>query len=57
MDQILVLHKGQLREAGRHQDLLARRGIYYKLYQLQYRDQEGRETGDSSRQAVSAPPL
>jgi ATP-binding cassette subfamily B protein len=41
MDKILVLHKGQLREAGRHQDLLARRGIYYKLYQLQYRDQEG----------------
>jgi ATP-binding cassette subfamily B protein len=48
MDQILVLHKGQLREAGRHQDLLAQRGIYYKLYQLQYRDQEGRETGDAS---------
>ncbi len=41
MDKILVLHKGRLREAGRHQDLLARRGIYYKLYQLQYRDQEG----------------
>ena len=41
MDKILVLHKGQLREAGRHQDLLARRGIYFKLYQLQYRDQEG----------------
>ena len=48
MDQILVLHKGQLREAGRHQDLLALRGIYYKLYQLQYRDQEGRETDDAS---------
>ena len=42
MDKILVLHKGQLRESGRHQDLLAHRGIYYKLYQLQYRDQEGR---------------
>jgi ATP-binding cassette, subfamily B, multidrug efflux pump len=41
MDKILVLHKGRLREAGRHQDLLARRGIYHKLYQLQYRDQEG----------------
>jgi ATP-binding cassette subfamily B multidrug efflux pump len=40
MDTILVLHKGQLRESGRHQDLLAQRGIYYKLYQLQYRDQE-----------------
>jgi ATP-binding cassette subfamily B protein len=40
MDKILVLHKGQLRESGRHQELLAQRGIYYKLYQLQYRDQE-----------------
>ena len=40
MDKILVLHKGQVREAGPHQDLLAQRGIYYKLYQLQYRDQE-----------------
>ncbi len=42
MDKILVLHKGHLRESGRHQDLLAERGIYYKLYQLQYRDQERR---------------
>jgi ATP-binding cassette subfamily B multidrug efflux pump len=41
MDKILVLHKGQLREAGTHQELLAQRGIYYRLYQLQYRDQEG----------------
>src|SRR3990172_2832543 len=39
-DQILVMHKGQLRERGTHQELLAQRGIYYKLYQLQYRDQE-----------------
>jgi len=42
MDKILVLHKGHLRESGRHQDLLGQRGIYYKLYQLQYRDQERR---------------
>ena len=40
MDKILVLHKGQVREVGTHQELLARRGIYYKLYQLQYKDQE-----------------
>jgi ATP-binding cassette subfamily B protein len=40
MDKILVLHKGQVREIGNHQELLARRGIYYKLYQLQYKDQE-----------------
>jgi ATP-binding cassette subfamily B protein len=39
-DQILVMHKGRLREHGAHQQLLAQRGIYYKLYQLQYRDQE-----------------
>jgi ATP-binding cassette, subfamily B, multidrug efflux pump len=55
MDKILVLHKGQLREAGRHQELLAQRGIYYKLYQLQYRDQE--RTEDATRPALSAPPL
>jgi ATP-binding cassette, subfamily B, multidrug efflux pump len=40
MDQILVLHKGELREVGSHQQLLARRGLYFKLYQLQYKDQE-----------------
>ena len=40
MDKILVFHKGQLREAGTHQELLTRRGIYYKLYQLQYKEQE-----------------
>ncbi|HAK55537.1 MAG TPA: antibiotic ABC transporter ATP-binding protein [Acidobacteria bacterium] len=38
MDKILVLHKGTLREAGTHQELLSRRGIYYKLYQLQYQE-------------------
>jgi len=40
MDKILVLHRGELREMGNHQELLARRGIYYKLYQLQYQNQE-----------------
>jgi ATP-binding cassette, subfamily B, multidrug efflux pump len=39
-DRILVMHKGRLREAGTHQQLLAMRGIYWKLYQLQYKDQE-----------------
>jgi ATP-binding cassette subfamily B protein len=34
------MHKGQLREMGSHQQLLARRGLYWKLYQLQYKDQE-----------------
>ena len=36
-DRILVLHKGELREHGTHQELLAQRGIYHRLYQLQYR--------------------
>ena len=39
-DRILVFHKGRLREQGSHQQLLALRGIYYRLYQLQYKDQE-----------------
>jgi len=40
MDDILVFHKGRLRETGSHQELLAQRGLYFTLYQLQYRDQE-----------------
>lgn len=39
-DKIIVLHKGEIRETGNHQELLAKRGIYYKLYQLQYKEQE-----------------
>ena len=39
-DKIIVMHKSELREMGTHQELLAQRGIYYKLYQLQYKDQE-----------------
>jgi ATP-binding cassette subfamily B protein len=39
-DRIIVMHKGRLREIGTHQELLAVRGIYWKLYQLQYKDQE-----------------
>ena len=47
-DRILVMHKGRLRESGTHQELLAERGIYWKLYQLQYKDQEIRvpQAGD-----------
>ncbi|WP_082726661.1 ABC transporter ATP-binding protein [Limnochorda pilosa] len=40
-DQILVLHRGRIREAGTHQELLARGGLYWRLYQLQYREQLG----------------
>ncbi len=47
MDKILVLHKGSLREAGTHQELLAERGIYFKLFELQYR------TGDAESRALA----
>jgi ATP-binding cassette subfamily B protein len=39
-NKIIVMHKGEVREVGTHQQLLAYRGIYWKLYQLQYKDQE-----------------
>ena len=55
-DRILVMHKGQLRESGTHQELLALRGIYWKLYQLQYKDQEMRPAV-SVRFAVDQPDL
>ncbi len=44
MDRILVLHKGQLRESGTHQELLATRGIYHRLYQLQFQSSESSGT-------------
>jgi ATP-binding cassette subfamily B protein len=40
VDEILVLHKGRIRERGTHQALLQARGLYWRLYQLQYKDQE-----------------
>ena len=49
MDKIVVLHKGELREMGTHAQLLARRGLYYRLWQLQYRDGEAPRT--TERQA------
>jgi ATP-binding cassette subfamily B protein len=53
-DTILVLHKGQLRERGNHQELLAQRGLYWKLYQLQYKDQE---LADPALATPAAPPI
>jgi ATP-binding cassette, subfamily B, multidrug efflux pump len=44
MDTILLFHKGRLREHGSHQELLAQRGLYHTLYELQYRDQESSAT-------------
>ena len=40
-DKIIVIHKGRVREIGTHQELLAKRGIYYQLYLLQYKEQMG----------------
>ena len=55
-DRILVFHKGRLREQGAHQELLAQRGIYYRLYQLQYKEQELGETLPADRSS-GAPPF
>jgi ATP-binding cassette, subfamily B, multidrug efflux pump len=55
-DVILVMHKGQLREMGSHQQLLAHRGLYWKLYQLQYKDQE-MGFAASSQQPTIAPAM
>ncbi len=54
--RIVVMHKGQVRESGSHQELLAERGIYYKLYQLQYRDQE-LQSGEPQPETVAAGPV
>jgi ATP-binding cassette, subfamily B, multidrug efflux pump len=55
-DKIVVMHKGRVREVGTHQQLLSQRGIYWKLYQLQYKDQEiGASASDGgTRQPVGA---
>jgi ATP-binding cassette subfamily B protein len=51
VDEILVVHKGAIRERGTHQQLLAQRGLYWKLYQLQYKDQETRVGGSAEAPA------
>jgi ATP-binding cassette, subfamily B, multidrug efflux pump len=53
-DKIIVMHKGQVREMGTHQQLLTKRGIYYKLYQLQYKDQELPPTKSAPEVTASA---
>jgi ATP-binding cassette subfamily B protein len=47
-DRIIVLHHGEIREQGSHQELLAQRGLYWKLYKLQYADSETRHVGGFS---------
>jgi len=51
VDEILVLHKGRVRERGTHQELLAQRGLYWRLYQLQYKDQELRDAPEAEAPA------
>jgi len=53
-DTILVMHKGLLREMGSHQELLAHRGLYWKLYQLQYKDQESGALPSPSQEPSAA---
>ena len=47
--KIIVMHKGRVREVGTHQELLQRQGLYFKLYQLQYKDQEALTSGQRNR--------
>src|SRR5205807_950080 len=54
-DRILVFHKGRLREQGAHQELLAQRGIYYRLYQLQYKEQELHLPQDANGRSAMPP--
>jgi ABC-type multidrug transport system ATPase subunit len=55
-ETILVMHKGQLREKGSHQELLAQRGLYWKLYQLQYKDQEKEISHPSEQRSLARDP-
>ena len=52
-DRILVMHKARLRESGTHQELLSLRGVYWNLYQLQYRDQEQRLVEETHDEALA----
>ncbi len=45
-DRILVFHHGELREAGTHNELLSERGLYWRLFQLQYAEEKGTQKFD-----------
>jgi ATP-binding cassette subfamily B protein len=47
VDKIIVMHKGEIRESGNHQQLLAQRGLYWRLYQLQFYREYKRELAES----------
>ena len=54
VDRIIVLHKGKVVEDGTHEDLMERNGYYYRLYQLQYQEQEGNEAAASDRTVMAS---
>jgi ABC-type multidrug transport system fused ATPase/permease subunit len=54
-DQIIVLHKGKIRERGTHAELLEKQGLYYKLWRLQFEEQTEEASADASAQPVVAP--
>lgn len=54
VDRIIVLHKGKVVEEGTHEDLMECNGYYYRLYQLQYQEQEGREAAASDQAVLAA---
>jgi ABC-type multidrug transport system fused ATPase/permease subunit len=51
MDRIIVLHKGSVREVGTHQELLSARGIYFRLFELQYRQEPDAQLNGSRASA------
>ncbi len=54
--RIIVLHHGELREMGTHNELLAERGLYWRLYQLQYSDEKLHLTGDPGQSVHRSEP-
>ena len=48
-DRIIVMHHGEIREQGNHQELLAQRGLYWRLYKLQYADSRQLPYADSTK--------
>ena len=56
-DRIMVMHHGELRESGSHNELLALRGLYWRLYQLQYSDEKLHASDPGNLSADAAPLL